>query len=264
VNLTIDESPSELSGTLSGIGLRNAAPITVTLTSVSKGSTAGTCTTTTAATTYVDADTATASCSIPNVPVDVYEINATIGGNYFQGSGLGALTVYDPTLGFTTGGGWYTMPDDTTSDPTDIARVNFGFNAKVLKSGQTQGALLTIVHTANGNYEIKSNAMNAGLAIALVSGRTYYSATFTGKATYAVPPKDAPLWCGDRKCGGYAFTAYVEDQKEPGMGYDRFWIEVKDPTGVPIQRISLPRLAADYAKVILGGNIQVPQPQGGK
>jgi hypothetical protein len=201
-----------------------------------------------------DPDSAAASCVVNDVSVNVYDTIATIKGDYFIGSGEGAITVMDPSLGFTTGGGWFNAGD---------AKVNFGFNAKILKSGQVQGSLLTIFKRANGNYVTKSNAMGA-LAVSKVSGQTYYSATLRGKATYQVPSSDPKLtpWCpSDWKCGGYTFTVYVEDQKEPGAGIDRFWIEVKDPSGTVVAKASFDPPAASNAKTIVGGNIQVPQPQ---
>jgi hypothetical protein len=103
------------------------------------------------------------------------------------------------------------------------------------------------------------------LAVTKVVDQTYYSATLDGKATYAVPGTDPVLvpFCPRLwKCGGYAFRVYVEDQKEPGAGYDRYWIELKDPAGAVVAKASLPSPAATNAKVISGGNIQVPQPQG--
>jgi hypothetical protein len=125
----------------------------------------------------------------------VYELTATIGGSYFHGSGLGVLTVYNPSLGFTTGGGWY-------MDPSNNYRYNFGFNAKILKSGQVQGSVLTIAHTPLGIYEVKSTAMG-GLVVAKDPTNTFWTATFSGKANYSVPPSQGLLWCGDRKCGDY-------------------------------------------------------------
>lgn len=194
----------------------------------------------------------------------MYELTATIGGSYFHGSGLGVLTVYNPSLGFTTGGGWYT-------DPSNNYRYNFGFNAKILKSGQPQGSVLTIAHTPLGIYEVKSTAMS-GLIISPVTDSTgkvlYYMATFSGKANYSIPPSQGLLWCGDRKCGDYRFTVYVEDRKEPGGGYDRFWIRVLNSpsaTGgfanLPVPLFNMDAPAASHAVTIDNGNIQVPQPQ---
>ena len=89
-----------------------------------------------------------------------------------------------------------------------------------------------------------------------------------GKATYQVPNGQPLLWCGDRKCGNFNWTMYVEDQAEPGSGVDRFWLEVKDGSKTPptdiVVSLSLAQFPAANAKIIDNGNIQVPQPQGGQ
>jgi hypothetical protein len=244
-------------------GLDNARPIAVVAKSVTSGSTAAQCTANDTTRGTVDKSTALAHCTLPAVTPDVYELTATINGNYFQGTGLGALVVYNPSLGFTTGGGWYT-------DPISHYRYNFGFNAKILKSGQVQGSLLTIAHKPAGIYELKSNSMG-GLVTAKDPTNTFWTATFSGKATYSVPPNQPLLWCGDRKCGDYRFTTYVEDRKEPGGGYDKFWIEVLNSpsaTGglanMPVDGFYMPQPANANTFTIDNGNIQVPQPQSGK
>jgi len=220
-----------------------------------------------------------ASCPVSNLAVNVYEIDATIGsftgtvpapGAYFTGGGVGVITIMDPSLGFTTGGGWfnYVDPSGTTANN---AKVHFGFNAKVLKSGQVQGSVLTIFRRANGNYIIKSNSMGT-LAIAQIVGTNpaRYSATFTGKSTYSVPVTDPQLtpFCSDWKCGAYTFTVYVEDWAEPGTSKDRYWIQVKNPSGVVVAKATInpgytgASPGSTNAQYIAGGNIQVPQPQG--
>ncbi len=243
VTMTIEE---ENDGSLSGTGLANAQPIVLTLAPIGAGP-SYICTAT--STTYVSPGTATASCTMSNVTVNVYEASATIQGDYFIGSGLGAVTVYDPALGFATGGGWFRDAGN---------RVNFGFNVKFLNSGNMKGSLLTIVRKPEGNYIVKSNAMGI-MAIKKDSTNMFWTATFNGKATYQAP---ATLGCGSNKCGNYQFTVYVEDRKEPGAGYDRFWLQLKDPSGNIVTDVSFPTLAPANAKTIEGGNIQVPQPQG--
>ena len=147
LTLTIDESTDGfLSGALPNApsgqtGLKNAYPIPTTLVPVSNGNTFGSCTPALTSYATVDADTSTAYCNIANVPMDTYEINAVIGGDYFLGQGDGAIVVFDPALGFITGGGWYTTAE---------GRLNFGFNAKYLKSGQVQGSLLVNPPPARG------------------------------------------------------------------------------------------------------------------
>jgi uncharacterized repeat protein (TIGR01451 family) len=257
LTLTIDEAPDGyLSGALPNApsgqtGLKNAYPIPTSLVRISNGTTFGSCTPALTSYTVVDADTDTAFCSIANVPMDTYEIDATIGGDYFVGGGQGAIVVYDPSLGFITGGGWYT---------TDQGRLNFGFNAKYLKSGQIQGSLLTILHRPEGNYMLKSNSMGT-LTVTKDSTNTFWTAVLKGKATYQVPSSQPALSCGLNKCGGYTWTMYVEDRQEPGSGYDKFWLEVRDGNNNIVSLMSLPQTPALYAKVIDHGNIQVPQPQ---
>jgi len=148
--LTVDEAQDGyLSGALPGTGLANAKPITVTATPVGPGS-SYTCYANDTAYVPLDPDTATAHCTITDVAVNVYDVVATIGGDYFQGGGQSVLTVYNPALGFTTGGGTFTAADGT--------KVNFGFNVN-LKNGQIQGSWLAIWHRLDGNYIVKSNAM---------------------------------------------------------------------------------------------------------
>jgi hypothetical protein len=274
LNLTISEdADSELGKTLSTNGLVNATPITVTLSPVA-GGTAVTCTGTTVPT-YSPSTSiaATATCSLPSLAVNVWEIDATIGGNWYTGTGVGVLTVMDPSLGFTTGGGWFNYADPNGVTANN-AKVNFGFNAKILKSGQVQGSVLTIFKRSNGNYIVKSNSMG-GLAIAQIGTSTpaHYSATIAGKATYGVPVTDPILTtCSPAawKCGGYTFLVYVEDNAEPGAGADKYWIQVKDPSGVVVAKATINPAATGAspgptnAQLIVGGNIQVPQPQGGK
>jgi hypothetical protein len=43
--------------------------------------------------------------TLNNVQVNVYDIAISIGGNHYTGSGGAVLAVYDPSLGFITGGG---------------------------------------------------------------------------------------------------------------------------------------------------------------
>jgi len=54
--------------------------------------------------------------------------------------------VYDPSLGFVTGGGTV-MHNGVPA--------NFAFSAKYLKNGQTQGSLLYLEHRASGDVVLK-------------------------------------------------------------------------------------------------------------
>jgi len=165
--------------------------------------------------------------------------------------GSGALVVFDPALGFITGGGRYT---------TSEGQLNFGFNAKLKSGSSAQGSLLLLLHRAEGNYTLKSNAMGT-LTITKDPTNAFWTAVLKGKATYQVPTSQPLLACGERRCGNYTWTMYIEDRREPGSGYDRFWIEVRDPSNALVTRLSLPAPPAANATIITDGNIQVPQPQ---
>ena len=43
--------------------------------------------------------------TLNNVPVNVYDVGISVGGNNYIGSGSTVLAVFDPSLGFVTGGG---------------------------------------------------------------------------------------------------------------------------------------------------------------
>jgi len=55
---------------------------------------------------------------------------------------------------------------------------------------------------------------------------------------------------------------YIEDQAEPGVAADRFWIQTVDPGGAVVGAVSFESPAIANARTLFGGNIQVPQPQG--
>jgi VCBS repeat-containing protein len=187
----------------------------------------------------------TVTCRFDDVPVNTYTAEVTVGGDYYAGGSEDVLVVYDPSLGFTTGGGWFYWPG------TDH-RTNFGYTMKYNKKGQkVQGSLLLISHLPDGaKYRVKSNALD-GLALGENNGATCGWATFSGKSTYLEPGMPEPE-------GNHEFMTYVEDCNEPGTGADRFWIEVHDKDGAVIDALSMPRDAYDYAEDLMGGNIVVP------
>ena len=170
-------------------------------------------------------------------------------GGYYEGFGEDVLVVFDPSLGFTTGGGWFYWPG--TGDPGD--RTNFGYTMKYgRRISRVKGSLLLIRHLSDGTiFRLKSNALT-GLAIGEDdTGSTYGWASFSGKATYREPGWVEPE-------GNYKFVTYVEDHGEPGAGADRFWIEVRDGDNSIEPDLSMADPATDNAAVIEGGNVVVP------
>ncbi|HUR17636.1 MAG TPA: S8 family serine peptidase [Acidimicrobiales bacterium] len=205
----------------------------------------------------IDDDTVRVSCTIANVATNVYQVDVAVNNGYFVGSQVSATAVMDPAAGFTTGGGMFLL------NPT--TKVNFGLNAKVLKSGQVQGSSLAVFHFAEGNYIVKSNSMGA-LAVSKDASGSFWKATLTGKATYQSPPSRTVVCptstTPTNKCGGYSFSVYVEDWAEPGSGKDKYWIEVKDPNNQLVAKVSMPRTGGPATPAvpttITGGNVQMP------
>jgi hypothetical protein len=189
----------------------------------------------------------TVMCDFAKVPVSTYTVQVVVDGGYYDGAYEDVLTVYDPSLGFTTGGGWFYWPG--TTDKT-----TFGYTMKYNKKGKNvKGNLLIIRHMDSGSlYRLKSNALY-GLALGDTGEFTW--ASFSGKATYLEPGWPEAI-------GNHQFVVYAEDNGEPGSGSDRFWIEVQAKDGT-IMGLSIPRQAIDNAIILRGGNIIVPHGGGG-
>jgi len=224
------------------------AAVSMTLSPIGPGQSAiGTCVTTSVdpvSDAYTQAKTVV--CTFNDVSVNTYSAIVTVNGRFYMGTADDVLTVYDPSLGFTTGGGWFYWPG--TTDKT-----NFGYTMKYNKQGnKVKGSLLLIRHLADksGKYRIKSNTLE-GLALGEDSTVPKGWATFSGKNTYIEPG-----W--ENAEGNYKFTVYVEDHDEPGAGIDRFWIKARDKNNSVIDIMSMPEPGIDNATVIDGGNIFVP------
>jgi PKD repeat protein len=186
------------------------------------------------------------ACTFDDVPVNTYWVQATVVGGYYEsGFAEDVLVVYDPSLGFTTGGGWFYWPG--TTDKT-----SFGYTMKYNRPmTNIQGSLLLIRHTAEGNYRLKSNAL-FGLSIGeFEDGGTVGWASFAGKCTYSEPGWEEPE-------GNYRFLVYVEDWNEPGAGYDQTWFETQDKKKDVVPFMSMPRPGEGNTVTLGGGNIVVP------
>ena len=189
----------------------------------------------------------TLACDFDNVPVNTYLLTVTVNNNgFYLGFSEDVVVVFDPSLGFTTGGLWFFWPG--TSERTSV-----GYTMKYNRRGQqVQGNLLFIRRLADGSiYRVKSNSLS-GLAIGAEDGADPYGwAAFGGKATYLEPGLAQPL-------GNYEFLTYVEDHGEPGTGVDRFWIEIRNRDGDVVTIMSMARDAVDNTVIIDGGNLVVP------
>ena len=195
-----------------------------------------------------DYDVVKVECDFDDVPVNVYTVQVEVSGNYYDGLGEDVFVVFDPDLGFTTGGGWFYWPGTADGDyPGD--KTNFGYNMKYNKKRtNVQGSLLLIRHLEDGSiYRVKSNALD-GLAIGAETD--YGWASFAGKATYKAPGEDNE--------GNHRFLVYVEDWGTPGAGADKFWFQLRDKDGQLFDDLTLVAPAHDNAVTIEGGNIVVP------
>lgn len=235
-DLTADPAGSPAPGEIS------RAVVTVSLIPVGPGSNQPPVSCTTSVTPGGYAGEMQVRCGFNDVPVNTYTVQVVVDGDYYTALSEDVLTIYDPSLGFTTGGGWFYWPG--TTDKT-----NFGYTMKYNKNGRNvKGNLLLIRHMADGTiFRLKSNALDG---LALGDGGDFAWASFSGKATYQEPGWPEPV-------GNYRFTVYVEDHGEPGSGADRFWIMITDKDG-NVAWLSLPREAIDNALIIDGGNIVVP------
>jgi PKD repeat protein len=174
---------------------------------------------------------------------------AVVDGGYYSGSAEDTLVVYDPSLGFTTGGGWFYWPGTTD-------RTTFGYTMKYNKPmTKIKGNLVMIRHLPDSDeiYRIKSNALY-GLSLGDAGGFGW--AVFSGKTTYLEPGMDEPV-------GNYEFTVYVEDRATSGAGADKVWVQVRDQNGDLVSAMSVPADAGANAVTLEGGNIVVPHTNSG-
>jgi hypothetical protein len=195
----------------------------------------------------------TAHCDFSGLAVDAYIATVTVTGGYYAGADEDIVVVYDPSLGFTTGGGWFYWPGTTE-------RTTFGFNMKHNKKGTNlKGSLILIRHAPDGSrYRLKSNSLGAltlDEAADAGTGDTYGWAFFSGKTTYLAPGMKGAE-------GNFEFSIYVEDRTEPGAGMDRFWMEVLNKDDQVVMDLSMPQNAPDNTVTINGGNIVVPHVRG--
>ena len=172
--------------------------------------------------------TRTACVTISNVPVNVYDVTATINGNFYQGSGTTVLVVYDPSLGFVTGGGHLIH---------NGFRASVGVNMKFHKNGNPQGSLIYVEHRPTGDVVVKSNLITS---MAIVGGE----ALPTGKAIV-------------NGVGNHSFIGRIIDNGEPGSS-DQFGLRVTAPNGTILVDLTFDPIT------LSGGNFQVPKLTGKK
>jgi hypothetical protein len=156
----------------------------------------------------------------PRLPFNVYDVGINVGGNNYTGSNSAVLAVYDPSLGFVTGGGTIFH---------NGVKATFGFNVKYKKNGSPQGELLYIECGPTGSVKLKSTSMQS-LSIVGVTGVIIGKATING-------------------VGNYTFRATVVDASKSGRG-DRFGLQVISPSGTIVTDMTFDPIT------LRGGNIR--------
>jgi hypothetical protein len=233
-----------------GIGSIANAGLGVTLVPVGPGSSfALNCAATGVSGTGYDAARAFSCMNDDPLPVNSYEVQASVSGDYYTGDALDAFTVFDPSLGFASGGGAFVL---------DGEKVGFGFTTKYKKKGTNmQGALIVLRHHADGTVSrLKSNALGS-LALGEDASVPMGWASFDGKATYTTWDEAA----GDYvTVGNQGFAVYVEDRDNPGDGTDRIWLAGPGTLTLP----GALSTASQNAAALTGGDISVPHKAGGK
>ena len=179
------------------------------------------------------------------VAVNVYEVAATVTSNYYVASGYNdVMTVYDPSLGFATGGGTFMIDGD---------RVRFGLNLKYKKGGAgAKGSIMIVRQHADGSRsELVSNALNSNVALGEDPSVPMGWAAISGKSTYTT-------WDSKTKSsetqGGQEFVLYVEDRNDPGGGTDRVWVGGPGALRLP----GTPSTARANTVPLAGGNVSAP------
>jgi subtilisin-like proprotein convertase family protein len=196
-----------------------ATPVTFTLTPVAPGSTISRTATTSGGGV---GGTITACVTLTNVPVNVYDVAISVGGSHYTGSDDSVLAVYDPTLGFVTGGGTVAH---------NGVKANFGFNVKYKKNGAPQGEFLYSICGPGDDVKLKGVSMQS---LSIVGD----TAVFIGKATF-------------NGVGNHTFRVTAVDRGEPGSS-DQFGLQVTAPGGAVIPGLTFGPMT------LSGGNIQVP------
>jgi predicted extracellular nuclease len=205
----------------------DALPVTVTLTPVGAGSPISV----EAIAESCDGTSLVVAATFTGVPVNVYDVTFTVSTACYQGSAESVLAVYDPSLGFVSGGG-------VLVNPNTGRLANFGFNVKYNKKGGTQGSLLYAEYDPAGEVRVKSNSIQS---LSIVGSEAII---LTKNATVTPEP-------GADAAGGYSVRVRAVDNGEPGTS-DELGLQVIDPTGAVVLDLTFD------PQTIGGGNIQVP------
>ncbi|WP_147303601.1 S8 family serine peptidase [Rhodohalobacter sp. SW132] len=244
LELLVEVQENETTPTMAAPGDIGLAGLSVQLVPVGPGGTVDlTCTSTVNGTGYSAFNTFTCTNSGP-MEVNSYEVQVSVTGDYYMAQPYtDVFTLYDPSQGFTTGGGTFELEGD---------RVNFGFVMRYNPAGRNlQGNLLLVRHHSNGTTSrLKSNALGV---LTLGSGSGFGWASFDGRSTYTSWDSSSDNYV---TAGNQAFTVYLEDYGDSGISTDRIWVKGSGAFNMA----GTLGTASNNTEVLTGGTISVPQP----
>jgi len=209
VNETNDETPGDIA---------LATPVTFTLTPFVPGGQVITQTATTSGGGV--GGTLTACAALNNVPVNVYDVGVSVGGNNYTGSGAAALVVFDPSLGSFKGIGAVVHNGRNGA---------FMFNVKYRRDGTPLGGLIYAERRPTGFVVLNTSAVQS-LSIVGNTGVIFGKASLNG-------------------VGNHTFRATVVDGSKSGRG-DRFGLQVISPSGAIVTDMTFDPIN------LRGGNIR--------
>src|SRR5262249_36439909 len=190
-----------------------ATPVTFTLTPLAGGATPVTQTATTSGGGFGGALTACAAFN--NVPVNVYNVTISVGGDFYTGSGSSPLAVFDSSFGSFKGISTV-VPNSRAGTPLFKLQDHNGrngafmFNVKYKRDGTPQGGLIYVERRPTGFMALQANAVQS-LSIVGNTGMIFGKASLNG-------------------VGNHTFRAILVDAGKSGRG-DRFGLQVISPSG---------------------------------
>ena len=184
-----------------------------------------------------------ASCSVTNLVIGVYKIEAVAGNNC--ASSIAYMPIYDANGSFVTGGGWIMSPVGAyKTDLTLTGKANFGFVSKY-KKGSSQVEGNTEFQFKAGDLNFKSMLHESGSLV--ISGK---KATYRGDGTINGVP-------------GFKFTLVALDGDfNGGTGPDQFRIKIWGASGIIYDNGLGADDNSDFSTVLGGGSIVIHKPNG--
>jgi hypothetical protein len=164
--------------------------------------------------------TLTACATFNNVPVNGYDVGVGVGGNNYTGSGIGALAVFDPSLGSYRGIGTIVRNGRNGT---------FLFNIRYRRDGAPLGGLIYAERRSSGFVALQGSSVQS-LSIAGNTGVIFGKASVNGVANHT-------------------FRATLIDGSKSGRG-DRFGLQVISPSGAIVTDLTFDPIA------LRGGNIR--------